>query len=100
MAARVLQLVPRGQPQKGGPPYPAFQGRPGVCLVCSATIWEREDFLTCIRCKIWLHAECHWGRLVSLEEWLEYRRQVVEGPEDYTPVVLCAMCRQPEGPGP
>jgi hypothetical protein len=40
-----------------------------------------------------MHLECYWGRVATLAEFQEHRRQIVGGPEDYAPAVVCARCR-------
>jgi hypothetical protein len=40
-------------------------------------------------------ADC-FGRLVPLSEWQEYQREVLKGPEDYCPRVVCGAGRTKE----
>jgi hypothetical protein len=80
---------------------PVIYGTPGAdCPVCGAAILHHaspgggtwEDRVIC-ECGTALHPECYWGRVATLSEFQEYRRQIAGGPEDYCPDVLCARCR-------
>jgi hypothetical protein len=106
-ARRFLEkLEAKAQTPAVHPPLgePVTHGERGAdCPVCGAAIllhnskrghggnWE--DTTTCDRCKTRMHSECYWGRVATLSEFQEYRRQIAGGPEDYCPGVLCPRCR-------
>jgi len=41
----------------------------------------------------------NWGRMATLDEWITYIRRVMEKDDDFEADVVCAACRQLEGPG-
>jgi hypothetical protein len=58
--------------------------------------WE-ADVQHCDRCDAVMHLECYWGRVASLAEFQEYRRQIAGRDENYAPDVVCATCRAKRG---
>lgn len=73
------------------------------CPVCGAAIMGQDEkngweagTCHCDRCDAVMHEPCYWGRVGTLAEFQEYRRQVAGGDENYAPEIVCAQCRAKE----
>ena len=72
---------------------------PRPCPVCGVVIAAQGDKWYCDGCDAWIHGECFWGRVASMDEWREFQRQLSRDdlPDDYCPPVLCGACREKAG---
>jgi hypothetical protein len=72
---------------------------PRPCPVCGVVIAAQGDKWYCDGCDVWIHGECFWGRVASMDEWREFQRQLSRDdlPYDYCPPVLCGACREKAG---
>jgi len=87
-----IQVV-RGEPVTHGE-------READCPVCGmAILRDALDVLPCDRCGTAMHDACYFGRVATLAEFQEHRRQIASGPENYAPDVVCAQCRAAKGEG-
>src|SRR5262245_47570758 len=57
---------------------------PKTCPTCCVGFPGRpHEYWVCAGCCVWLHSECYWGRLASMDEWRQFNRQILAGSEDY-----------------
>ena len=83
-------------PSREMPPGPQLE-RP--CPICGSRVdWGGST--GCARCGAVAHETCYYGRVASLEEWLEFLRWADsdEAPLGApAPDALCSACRTTEG---
>jgi hypothetical protein len=79
-------------------PAPA---RVPTCVVCGVADPNMSRW-SCDSCKAWMHRECYWGRVASLDEWRSYVKwnidtdaEIIRTPWEVPS--LCPACRAKEG---
>jgi len=93
MAATVTPI----RPSVGIPAAPSAPKR-YICPACGLSIvvgkWL-EGIRSCDTCDTWMHDECYYGRVATLDEWRDFARWVFEGElgSEFSQPTTCPACR-------
>jgi len=69
-----------------------------TCALCDMTSLDTWDWCVCETCRAYIHTECYWGRVASLDEWRDFARWTMsdDGGEWLVPTT-CPACRAAKG---
>ena len=76
------------------PPPPPLR-KEYTCAVCGVTNCDAWNWRVCDTCGAYIHSECYWGRVASLDEWRTWARWLPESDlgEEFPVPTTCPTCR-------